>query len=82
MAWPCSRRCCWKWRSENFVECYDPMWQKKPDIVVVNKNDRSCAIIDIATPADIRASTKEKGKIWEIQGTKERNQKAVEHQKH
>ena len=27
MVWTCSRRCCWKWGSEDFVGCYDPMWQ-------------------------------------------------------
>ena len=29
---------------------------RKPDIVVVNKNERSCAIIDIAITGDIRVS--------------------------
>ena len=36
---------------------------RKPDIVVVNKNERSCAIIDIAKAGDIRASEKVKEKI-------------------
>ena len=27
LVWTCSR-CYWKWRSEDFVGCYDPMWQK------------------------------------------------------
>ena len=36
---------------------------RKPDIVVVNKNERSRAIIDIAIPGDIRVSEKEKEKI-------------------
>ena len=36
---------------------------RKPDIVVVNKNERSCAIIDIAIPGDIRVSEIEKEKL-------------------
>ena len=42
---------------------------RKPDIAVVNKNERSCAITDIAIPGEIRVSEKEKEK---------RNQKNVE----
>ena len=38
-----------------------------PDIVVVNKNERSCAIIDIAIPVGIRVSEKEKEKIERYQ---------------
>ena len=63
--------------------CYDPVWkrikERKLDIVVVNKNERTCAIIDITIPGDIRVSKKEKEKNWEIPGTKDRNQKNVEH---
>ena len=33
---------------------------RKPDIVVVNKNERICAIIDIAIIGDITVSEKEK----------------------
>ena len=36
---------------------------RKADIVVVNKNDSSCTIIDIAKPGDIRVSEKENEKI-------------------
>ena len=36
---------------------------RKPDIVVVNKNERLCAIIDIVVPWDIRLREKEKEKI-------------------
>ena len=75
--------CCWKWRSEDFVGYYDRMWPKikarKPDIVVVNKNETRCATIDIAIPGDMRVSEKEKQKNWEIPGTKDRNQKNAEH---
>ena len=36
---------------------------KKPEIAVVNINERSCNISDIAIPGDIRVSKKEKEKI-------------------
>ena len=36
----------------------------------MNKNERSCAIIDIAIPGDIRVSEKEKGKIERYQELK------------
>ena len=43
---------------------------RKPDIVVVKKNERSCVIIDIAIPGDIRVSEKEKEKIERYQELK------------
>ena len=36
---------------------------RKSDIVVVNKNERDCVIIDIAIHKDTRLSKKEKEKI-------------------
>ena len=45
------------------IHCDREIKPRKPDIVVVNKNERSCAIIDIAIPGDIRVSEKEKEKI-------------------
>ena len=45
------------------IQCDREIKAGKPDIVVVNKNERSCAIIDIAIPGDIRFSEKEKEKI-------------------
>ena len=44
------------------IQCDREIKARKPDIVVVNKNERSCAIIDIAIPGDIRVSEKEKEK--------------------
>ena len=43
---------------------------RKPDIVLVNKNERSFAIIDIAIPGEIRISEKEKEKIERYQELK------------
>ena len=61
------------------IQCYREIKARKPDIVVVNRNERSCVLINFATTGDIRVSEKEKEKIEEIPGTKERNQKNVEH---
>ena len=45
------------------IHCDREIKAGKPGIVVVNKNERSCAIIDIAIPGDIRFSKKKKEKI-------------------
>ena len=45
------------------IQCYREIKARKPNIVVVNKNEKSCAIIDIAIPGDIRVSKKEKENI-------------------
>ena len=52
---------------DNYVEC------RKPDIIVVEKEEKKCTIIDIAIPGNNRVGAKEKEKIekydnlkWEI----------------
>ena len=35
------------------IQCDREINARKPDIAIVNKNERSCAIIDIAIPGDI-----------------------------
>ena len=52
---------------DNYIEC------RKPDIIVVKKEEKKSTIIDIAIPGDNRVSAKEKEKIekydnlkWEI----------------
>ena len=60
------------------IQCDREIHSRKPDVVVVNKNERSCAIIDIAVPVDIRVSEKEKEKIKRYQKLK-REIKRVEH---
>ena len=52
------------------IQCDREIKARKPDIVVVNKNERSCAIIDIAIPGDMRVSEKEKEKIERYQELK------------
>ena len=51
------------------VQCDKEIKARKPDIVVVNKNERSCAIIYIATPGGIRKRERKK-REREIPGTK------------
>ena len=45
------------------IQCYREIKARKPNIVVVNKNDKRCVIIAIAIPGDIRISKKEKENI-------------------
>ena len=52
------------------IQCDREITTRKPDIVAVNKNERSCAKIDIAIPRDIRVSEKEKEKIERYQELK------------
>ena len=52
------------------IQCDREIKARKPDIVVVNKNERSCAIIDIAIPGDIRVNEKEKENIERYQQLK------------
>ena len=49
------------------IQCDRGIKARKPDIVVVNKNEGSWAIIDIAIPGDIRVNEKEKEKIERYQ---------------
>ena len=52
------------------IHCDRRIKARKPDIVVVNKNERSCTIIDIAMPGDIKVNEKEKEKIERYQELK------------
>ena len=52
------------------LQCDREVKARKPNIVVVNKNKKSCAIIDIAIPGDIRVSEKEREKIERYQELK------------
>ena len=35
------------------------IWAWKPDLIIINKNKRSCKIVDFAVPADHRIKLKE-----------------------
>ena len=52
------------------IQCDTEIKARKPDIVVVNKNKRSCAMVDIAIPGDIRVSEKKKENIQRCQQLK------------
>ena len=52
------------------IQCDREIKAGKPDTVVVYKNERSCTIIDIAMPGDIRVSEKKKKKIERYQELK------------
>ena len=52
------------------MQCDREIKARKLGIVVVNKNERSCATIDIAISGDIRISRKEKEKIERYQELK------------
>ena len=52
------------------IQCDREIKAKKLDVVVVNKNERSCAIIDMAIPGDIRVGEQEKEKIERYQEIK------------
>ena len=45
------------------IQCDREIKVRKPDIAVVNKNERSCVIIDIAILGDIRVNEKDKEKL-------------------
>ena len=64
----------WKLESVLENEYYKILWDfsiqtdhvieaRRPDLVVVNKKERSCKIIDFAVPGDRRIEEKEKDKI-------------------
>ena len=42
---------------DHYIEC------RKPDIIVIEKEEKQCTIINIATPGDNRVGIKEKEKI-------------------
>ena len=52
------------------IKCDTEIKTRKSGFVVVNKNKRSCAIIGIAIPGDIRVNEKEKEKIERYQQLK------------
>ena len=45
------------------IQCDREIKTRKPDVVVVNKNERCCAINVIAIPGDIRVSEKRRKKL-------------------
>ena len=52
------------------IQCDNIIEARRPDIVLVDKNNRICTIIDIAVPADVRVAEKEREKIGKYQDLK------------
>lgn len=52
------------------IQCEREIMTKKPDVVLVNKNDRRYAIIDLAVPGDIKVTENEKEKVERYQELK------------
>lgn len=52
------------------IQCDHVIEARRPDIVVVNKVERKCTIIDIAVTGDSRISDKEKEKVENYQDLK------------
>ena len=52
------------------IQCDHIIEARRPDIVVINKQERSCLIIDIAIPGDVRVHEKEIEKIEKYQELK------------
>ena len=52
------------------IQCDHVIEARRPDIVVVNKQERKCTIIDIAVPADKRTGQKENEKVEKYQDLK------------
>ena len=45
------------------VQCDHVIEAIRPDIVIINEEDKSCFLIDIAIPGDLRLSEKEVEKV-------------------
>ena len=52
------------------IQCDHVIEARRPDIVIINKLDRTCIIVDIAVPGDSRISHKEKEKVEKYQDLK------------
>ena len=45
------------------IHCDKEIKARKPDVILVNMNERSCVIIDTAVPGDIGVTKKEKKRL-------------------
>ena len=52
------------------IQCDHIIEARRPDIMVINKQERSCLIIDIAIPGDVRVHEKDIEKIEKYQELK------------
>ena len=52
------------------IQCDNVIEARRPDIVIVEKKEKSCLIIDIAVPGDVRVYEKEQEKVEKYQDLK------------
>jgi len=52
------------------IQCDNVIEARRPDIVVINKKEKLCTIIDISVPADERVWEKEREKVEKYQDLK------------
>ena len=52
------------------IQCGNVMDVRRPDLILVEKNAKSCVIIDVAIPGDCRICEKEITKIEKYQNLK------------
>ena len=53
------------------------IWARRPDLMIIDKRERSCQIIDVATPEDGREREKEHEKIEKYQDLARKSSKNV-----
>ena len=59
------------------IQCDNIIVERRPDIVIVNKMEKTAIITDVATPGDKRIIDKEKEKIEKYQNLKTNKQKKI-----
>ena len=52
------------------IKCNNIIGESRPDILLVEKKEKKCSIIDIAVAADVRCSKKEFEKVEKYQDLK------------
>ena len=57
------------------IQCDNIIVERRPDIVIVNKMEKTAIITDVATPGDKRIIDKEKEKIEKYHNLKTNKQK-------
>ena len=59
-----------KWYWDINIQCDDVMEARRPDLILVDKKEKSCVIIDVAVPGDCRIRQKEIEKVEKYQNLK------------
>ena len=49
------------------IQCDNVIEARRPDIVIIDKKEKSCIIVDVAVPADVRVHEKEREKVEKYQ---------------